>query len=112
MPHPGWCRGGGPGPRSRHPRIYAGPEDTITSTVVDLQPGRLITDLTEMDGLAIKVKHRLDPQSGGGTTVTYRVEVTGAVPDEVAKEVGIGVSADFPDVLANLVAAAQANEHR
>lgn len=87
-------------------------EDTITSTVVDLQPGQLITDLTEMDGLAIKVEHRLDPQPGGGTTVTYCVEVTGAVPDEVAEEVGIGVSADFPDVLANLVAAALADEHR
>lgn len=83
-------------------------EETITSTVVDLQPGRLLTDLTEMHGLAIKVEHRLDPRPGGGTTVTYRVEVTGAVPDDVAEEVGIGVSADFPDVLASLVAAAEA----
>lgn len=87
-------------------------EDTITSTVVDLQPGRVITDLTEMDGLAITVEHRLDPQPGGGTAVTYRVEVTGGVPDDVAEEIGIGVSADFPDVLANLEAAARANAPR
>src|SRR5436305_9991389 len=66
-------------------------EDTITSTIVDLQPGRLLTDLTEMDGLAIKVEHRLDPQPGGGTTVTYRVEVTGDVPDDVAEQVGNGI---------------------
>jgi len=87
-------------------------EDTITSTLVDLQPGRVITDLTEMDGLAITVEHRLDPQPGGGTAVTFRVEVAGGAPDDVAEEVGIGVSADFPDVLANLVAAARANAPR
>jgi uncharacterized protein YndB with AHSA1/START domain len=87
-------------------------EDTIISTVVDLQPGRLLTDLTEMDGLAIKVEHRLDPQPGGGTTVTYGVEVTGEVPDDVAEEVGKSISADFPDVLASLVAAARARGSR
>jgi uncharacterized protein YndB with AHSA1/START domain len=82
-------------------------EDTVTSTIVALQPGALITDLTVVDGLAIQVEHRLDPQRGGGTTVTYRVEVTGAVPDEVAQEIGTAVSGDFPDVIANLVATAQ-----
>lgn len=84
-------------------------EDTVTSTIVDLQPDRLLTDLTELDGLAIKVEHRFDPQPGGGTGITYRVEVAGAVPDEVAEQVGVGVSADFPDVIASLVAAARAN---
>src|SRR5438105_4645656 len=87
-------------------------EDIITSTVVDLLPGRLLTDLTEMDGLAVKVEHRLDPQPGGGTTVTYGVEVTGEVPDDVAEEVGESISADFPDVLVSLVDAARARESR
>jgi uncharacterized protein YndB with AHSA1/START domain len=82
-------------------------EDTVTSTIVDLQPGTLITDLTEVDGLAIRVEHRLDPQQNGGTVVTYRVEVSGAVPDEVAREIGTAVSADFPDVIANLISATQ-----
>src|SRR5947209_17220356 len=43
-------------------------EDTVTSTIVDLQPGTLITDLTELDGLAIRVEHRLDAHDGRGTT--------------------------------------------
>jgi Polyketide cyclase / dehydrase and lipid transport len=81
-------------------------EDTVTSTIVDLQPGRLITDLTELDGLAVRVEHRLDPRADGGTEITYQVEVTGAVPDEVTEEIGTAVSADFPDVIAGLVAAA------
>lgn len=83
-------------------------EDAITSTIVGLEPGLLLTDLPEMDGLQIRVEHRLDPQQGGGTAITYRVDVTGAVPDEVAEQVGIGVSADFPDVMASMVAAARA----
>jgi len=87
-------------------------EDTITSTIADLQPGRSLTDLTELNGLGITVEHRLDPEPEGGTTVTYRVQVNGAVPDEVAEEVGTAVSADFPDVLTNLVAAVQARRDR
>lgn len=81
-------------------------EDTLTSTVVELEPGRLISDLTELDGITVKVQHRLDPIDSGGTTITYRIEVSGDAPDEVAEEVGTGVSADFPDVMAGLVAAA------
>ena len=87
-------------------------ENTVTSTIVELQPDSLFTDLTEMDGLAIKVEHRLDPHPDGGTSITYRVEVTGGVPDEVAEEVGTAVSADFPDVIASLMAAAHARAPR
>lgn len=86
-------------------------EDTVTSTIVDLQPGRLITDLTELDGVAVRVEHRLDPRAGGATVVTYRVEVSGDIPDEVAQEIGTAVSADFPDVIANLIRTAQAGSH-
>ena len=82
-------------------------EDTITSTIVALETGRLLTDLTEMDGVGIRVEHRLEPHPSGGTTVTYRIEVTGTVPDEVAEEIGAAVSADFPDVIASLVGAAE-----
>ena len=79
-------------------------EATLTSTVVDLQPGRLLTDLTELDGVAVRVEHRLDP-GPAATTVTYRITVSGAgLPDEVAAEIGAAVSADFPDVLDSLAA--------
>ena len=79
-------------------------EPTLTSTIVELQPGRLLTDLTELDGVAVRVEHRLD---GGpdATTVTYRITVSGAgLPDEAAAEIGAAVSADFPDVLDSLAA--------
>jgi len=87
-------------------------EDPITSTVVTLEPGRRLTDRTEFAGLIISVEHRLDPHAGAGTTVTFHVEVTGDAPDSVAEEVGAAVSADFPDVIAGLVRAAESRATR
>jgi uncharacterized protein YndB with AHSA1/START domain len=79
-------------------------EPTLTSTIVELEPGRVVTDLTELDGVAVRVEHRLDP-GPEATTVTYRITVSGAgLPDEAAAEIGAAVSADFPDVLDNLAA--------
>lgn len=82
-------------------------EEEITSTIVELDPPRVLTDLTEFAGLAVRVEHRVEPAGGGGTTIRYAVSVTGDVPDEVTAEVGTGVSADFPDVLAKLAAVAE-----
>lgn len=79
-------------------------EPTLTSTIVELEPGRVLTDLTELDGVAVRVEHRLDP-APDATTVTYRIAVSGdGLPDEVAAEIGAAVSADFPDVLDSLAA--------
>lgn len=82
-------------------------EETITSRLVELEPPRLISDLTEMNGLSIKVQHRLDPEPDGATTIAFAITVIGEVPDEVAEEVGAAVSADFGDVMANLAATAE-----
>ena len=72
---------------------------TLTSTIVELEPGRV---LTELDGVAVRVEHRLDPGSEA-TTVVYRITVTGdGLSDAVAAEIGSAVSADFPDVLDSL----------
>lgn len=81
-------------------------EDELTSTIAELEPYRLVTDVTELGGLTVRVEHRLDPSEGGGTLITYRVEVGGPAGDAVAEEVGRAVSADFPDVMAGLAAAA------
>ena len=81
-------------------------EQTLTSTVAELVPGRRITDVTEFDGVVVRVVHDLAADHGG-TKVTYRVEVAGPTDPEVAEQIGRAVSADFPDVLANLAAAAE-----
>jgi uncharacterized protein YndB with AHSA1/START domain len=55
-------------------------------------------------GVVVRVHHELTPVPGG-TSITYRCEADG--PPEAAAEVGAQVSADFPDVIAALVARAE-----
>lgn len=82
-------------------------EDTVTSTIVEFDPPHVLTDLTELDGIAVRVEHRVEPDADGGSLVSFAVTVTGDAPDDVLAEIGGGVSADFPDVLANLAATAE-----
>jgi uncharacterized protein YndB with AHSA1/START domain len=79
-------------------------EDPVTSEIVELRDGEAISDLTDFQGLQVRVRHLLSSAAAGSTTVTYHVEVTGSAPDEVLREVGEGISADFPEVLAGLSA--------
>jgi uncharacterized protein YndB with AHSA1/START domain len=81
-------------------------EDVLTSTVAELEQNRLLTDVTDMGELVIRVEHRLEPLAGGGTSITYRVQVSGAAADTRGEEVGTAISADFPQVIAALAAAA------
>ena len=85
-------------------------ENAITSTVVALEPGKLLTDRTEMDELVITVEHRLTLTADRKTTVTFHISVTGPVSNDLTREVGLGISADFPEVLAKLVALAEARD--
>ena len=82
-------------------------EDPMRSTVAELEENRLLTDVTDLGELVVRVAHRLDPLPAGGTAVTFGVQVTGPAADAVGEEVGTAISADFPDVIAGLIAAAQ-----
>lgn len=83
-------------------------EDVLTSTIAELEPNRLFTDVTDLGDLVFRVRHELEPLPGGGTSITFRMEVTGPAADAVGEEVGTAVSADFPRVIAALAAAAKA----
>jgi uncharacterized protein YndB with AHSA1/START domain len=82
-------------------------EDTVTSTIAELEENRLLTDVTDLGDLEVRVAHRLDPLAGGGTTVSYGVQVTGPAADAIGEQVGTAISADFPQVIAALIATAQ-----
>jgi len=81
-------------------------EDVLTSTIAELEENRLLTDVTDMGELVIRVAHQLQPLASGGTSITYRVQVSGPAADAVGEEVGSAISADFPLVMAALAAAA------
>ena len=76
----------------------------LVDRVTDVVPNERFVDETAFAGVVVRVTHAIAPQSEGGVRVTYRTEVEGPG----AAEIGAGVSADFPDVLAALKRLAEA----
>ncbi|MFL6074424.1 MAG: SRPBCC family protein [Mycobacteriales bacterium] len=83
-------------------------DEPVTLRLVEVVPGERFTD--EMDGgdFVVRTVHRLESVGVGRTRVTYRTEITGPAAAEVGPELGPRITADFPDVLAALVAVAGA----
>jgi uncharacterized protein YndB with AHSA1/START domain len=83
--------------------------DQVQLRLTDVVPGRAFTD--EMDGgdFQVRTLHQVEPLAGGYTRVTYRTDIVGAAADQVGPELGPAITADFPEVLASLVALAEAN---
>lgn len=85
------------------------PDDTaLPFRLTWVEPGAGFEDLTEVPdaGVSVRVRHELTAE-GEDTRITYRCSVEGAVPEEVAAQIGQAVSADFPDVIAALAARAE-----
>ena len=81
-------------------------EDTIHMTITEVVPDQAWIDVCELPGLAITTYHLIDDLGGGRTKVTYRTEITGEAADEAGPEIGPQICADFPDVVAKLLAVA------
>jgi hypothetical protein len=77
--------------------------EPFTSTLLEVEENRGFTDVTEIDGTRVVVRHSIAAMPGGGSRVTYATEITGAQ----AAEFGPMVTGDFPDVLAGLKRAAE-----
>jgi hypothetical protein len=58
--------------------------------------------------VVVRVRHSLEPLPDGGTRITYRATVEGPAADLLGPEIGPGVTADFPDVMAALARRAEA----
>lgn len=80
---------------------------TVQSSIAELEPGRTISDLTELDGIAVLVRHLLGAVGGGRTRITYRIQLSGEAPEETLAQIGTSISADFPEVIAALVQSAR-----
>jgi uncharacterized protein YndB with AHSA1/START domain len=72
--------------------------------------GQGFEDETEIPGaeVLVRVRHSLEPLAAGGTRITYRATVEGPAADALGPEIGPGVTADFPEVMAALAARAEA----
>jgi Polyketide cyclase / dehydrase and lipid transport len=87
--------------------VMAFPDGTELSFLITwVEADRGYADETPVPGtgVVVRVRHELTA-TVTGTRITYRVEADGR--DDAAAEVGAGVSADFPAVIATLAAHAE-----
>src|SRR2546421_12987486 len=82
-------------------------DDPVRMRLVEIVPGVLFTDEMDAGDFVVRTVHRLDPAAPGTTRVTYRTEITGGAADQVGPQLGPAITADFPDVVAKLVALAE-----
>lgn len=78
--------------------------DTVELRFVEIETGSLWVDVMTGDGFDVRTEHRLTALEDGRTRVTYRTEITGAAADSIGPEIGPEITADFPDVVNNLIA--------
>jgi hypothetical protein len=82
-------------------------EQTLRSQLIEVSAPEGFTDVTELDGIQVTVHHRLH-RLPTGTRITYRMEITGEQADTASPEIGPAISGDFPQVIAGLIALAEA----
>ncbi|GIQ75021.1 SRPBCC family protein [Bradyrhizobium sp. RD5-C2] len=78
-------------------------EEALRSVLTEVRENECFVDETRVGDLVIAVAHRIERLDSSRTRITYAVDAQG----EGAAEIGPMISADFPAVLAALVAAAE-----
>jgi hypothetical protein len=82
-------------------------QDTVGLRVVELDDGVMFADEAEIPGAAaVRTYHRLDTADSGRTRLTFRMEIAGPAADQIGPELGPMITANYPVVMANLVARA------
>jgi hypothetical protein len=82
-------------------------QDTLRSVITELEEARVYADQTSFDGLTLTFRHVLDPLPDGGTRVTHQLSIGRPAADEVGPKLGPQISEDFPEAMADLLAAAE-----
>jgi hypothetical protein len=78
-------------------------QEPVHLRITEAIPGERFVDEAALGDTTIRTLHLVEPLPGGRSRITYRLEAAG--PD--AEALGPAISADFPDTLAGLVAAAE-----
>ena len=98
-----------------HGPFAVGTELTVTpqgqgsfrSTITELTEDSVYADRTEFGGLILTFRHTLAPLAGGGTRVTHQLVIDGDEAGTMGPELGPQISADFPEAMNTLLAAAR-----
>jgi hypothetical protein len=97
------------GPFAAGSRITMTPpgDDPIELLIAEAVPNQLFIDEARFGGLVLRTIHRAQRIDQDLVKVVYRMEITGAGADEVGPQIGPGITADWPETMASLVALAQ-----
>lgn len=87
-------------------------QETMRSTIVELDEPRTYADRTAFGELMLLFRHTVTPLDDGGTSVTHQLEITGPDADEVGPELGPQISGDFPIAMEELLVAARGRSAR
>ena len=82
-------------------------QDSMQSTIVELDPHRIYADRTVFGELELTFRHDLSLTADGGTEVTHTLVINGPDADEVGPQLGPQISGDFPEAMSELLAAAE-----
>ncbi|HEY3480176.1 MAG TPA: SRPBCC family protein [Streptomyces sp.] len=83
-----------------------GGDEPVHLVIAEATPGEGFVDEARIDGLVLRTVHRVDPGERLRAKVTYRMEITGPGADEIGPQIGPGITADWPETMAALVALA------
>ena len=78
-------------------------EEALRTKLIDVRDGEHFIDETQVGELVVTVAHRIERLTANATRIVYAVEAQGPG----AAEIGPAIAADFPEVLAALVALAE-----
>ena len=97
------------GPFAPGGRIVMTPkgEETVELRIAEAAEPELFVDEADMGEIVVRTIHRVERMEGDRALVTYRIEISGPSAETLGPRLGAEISADFPQVLAELVSRAE-----
>ena len=80
-------------------------QQTFRSRIIELVENERYADMTEFGDLTLTFRHTLEP-TDTGTRITHQLVIDGPSADDAGPELGPQITADFPEALQGLIAAA------
>ncbi len=85
-----------------------GADFVVRCRIVELVDGEVYAYRSVFDGLMITSRHTLTPLADGGTRITQRSDIAGPRAETRGPEIGPRITADHPQAMDDLLAAAKA----